>query len=465
MKRLPSVPLAILACSALLAAGGATRMSAAAYTSSLSVGGSGVTVDRLSNYFQVTPGSQASGDVDTLSIALGTVSSPRTVDSVFTVTNVSGQTQTATLALQGPPQVSALLFAASGTGSVSLTPGASSAVSVTTSSSTAGRGSGTIRLSLSGSTWLYREYSLSLDAAPSTPASLSATAISGGRIALSWAASATTANLAGYDLWRSSGGPWAKVNGSLLTGTSYTDTATANGTTYSYKVRAVSSDAVALESVDSMIAIASADATPPVLPNAVQLVNGGGQGNQYVNLGNRTNLSVSVTLPATSLSSDVVTVSLSNGGSSVTKTAPATGGAGTVTVIGLNASSLADGTITIAATATDAAGNVSTQQSASASKDTVAPGAPTASYTDQNNGPDQIIGTAEANATVTATQTAPSASGPYTVTASGAGAYTLTVARVDGKNIAPVTVTYLVTATDAAGNTGAATTLTFADKR
>jgi hypothetical protein len=237
------------------------------------------------------------------------------------VTNVSGQTQTATLALQGPPQVSALLFAASGTASVSLGPGASSAVSVTTSSSTAGRGSGTIRLSLGGSTWLYREYSLSLDAAPSTPASLSATAISGGRIALSWAPSATTANLAGYDLWRSSGEPWAKVNGSLLTGTSYTDAATANGTTYSYKVRAVSSDAVALESVDSMIAIASADATPPTLPSAVQLVNGGGQGNQCVNFGNRTNLSVSVTLPATSLSSDVVTVSLSNGASSVTKTA------------------------------------------------------------------------------------------------------------------------------------------------
>ena len=73
---------------------------------------------------------------------------------------------------------------------------------------------------------------------------------------------------------------------------------------------------------------------------------------------------------------------------------------------------------------------------------------------------DGITGGAEADSLVTATQTVPSASGPYTATASGAGAYTRVVARTDGSPGQPVTVTYLVTATDAAGNVSAVTTLT-----
>ena len=72
-----------------------------------------------------------------------------------------------------------------------------------------------------------------------------------------------------------------------------------------------------------------------------------------------------------------------------------------------------------------------------------------------------INGTCEANATITATRTVPSAAGPYTATASSTGTYTVTVARVDGQTWNPITVTYLVTATDRAGNTSAATTLTY----
>lgn len=459
------LPFAVLACAALLAAGGSTRMSAAAYTSSLTVGGSAVTVDRLANYFQVTPGSLATGDVDSLSIDLGIVASPRTLTGVFTVRNLSTQARTATLSLQGPSQISSAVFASSGAASASLAPGASSSVSISTSPTTAGRGSGTLRLALGGSAWLYRDYDLALDAAPSAPASVTATPRSGGAVAVSWPASTTSVNLAGYDVYRSSGGPYAKLNSSLLSATSYLDSGATDGTSYSYTVRAVSSGPVALDSLDSPVAVATADATAPTLPSAVALANGGGQGSAYVNLANRASISVSVTLPGTSVASDVVTVTLANGVQSVSKSAAATAGAGTVTVTGLNASALADGTVTISATVADAAGNASPARTATALKDTVAPGTPTASYADQNNAADQITGTAEANATVSATQTAPSSSGPYTVTASGTGAYTLTVARADGRSNAPITVTYLVTATDAAGNTGAATTLTFADKR
>lgn len=47
-------------------------------------------------------------------------------------------------------------------------------------------------------------------------------------------------------------------------------------------------------------------------------------------------------------------------------------------------------------------------------------------------------------------------SGPYTGSASGTGAYTLTVAITGGKKNQPITVTYLVTATDVAGTLAAA---------
>ncbi|MGH3094025.1 MAG: hypothetical protein ACRDOG_17090 [Gaiellaceae bacterium] len=462
-RRRVLLPFAGIACAALLAVSGSARMSAAAFSSNLTIAGNGVTVDRLSNHFEVTPGPLASGDVDSLDVDLGLVASPGTITGVFTVENVSAQTRTATLVRQSPAQVASVVFEASGTASVTLAPGASSSVAVTTSPTVAGRGTGTFRLALGGSSWLYRDYTLALDAAPAAPGSLSATAQAGGEVALAWTPSATTTNLAGYDLYRSAGGPYAKLNGSPIAGTTFTDGTGAEGTAYTYKVRAVSSGAVALDSTDSPLASATPDATPPILPSAVQLVNGGGQGSQYVNLANRASVSISVTLPATSVASDVVTVTLRNGAQSVSKTAPATAGAGTVTVGGLDTTPLADGTITIEASVADAAGNVSAPRSSSAPKDTVAPGMPTATYVDTRNQPDEVTGTAELGAAISALQTAPSSSGPYTGTASGTGSYTLAVANTRGKKSQPITVTYLVTATDAAGNTGATATLTADD--
>jgi hypothetical protein len=69
-------------------------------------------------------------------------------------------------------------------------PGASSSVSLFTSFSVAGSGSGTLRLELAGSGWLYRDYTISLDAAPAAPASVTATPRAGADIELSWAVSA-----------------------------------------------------------------------------------------------------------------------------------------------------------------------------------------------------------------------------------------------------------------------------------
>jgi hypothetical protein len=450
---------AILASAAVLAAGGATHMSSASFTADVTAAGNVLTADRLGNHLAVTPGSKASGDVDSLDIDLGLVGSPGPVGNVFTVTNVGAQSRTATLALLGPSQVASATFASSGTASATLAPGASTTVTLTTSPTVAGRGTGAVRLGLAGSSWLYRDYDLALDAAPSAPATLTAVAQPAGRVDLSWSASATTANLGGYHVYRSTGAGWTKLTPTPLSGTAYADTATVDGTLYSYAVRAVSTGAPALESLDSPHASARADATAPTLPSAVQLANGTGQGNQWISLANRSSVSVSVTLPGSSLASDTVRVVLSNGVGSVTKTAAAPGGGGTLVVGGIDASTLLDGSVSISVTVTDAAGNVSAPRTNSAPKDTVAPAAPTATYVDERRAADGITGGAEAGSLVTAVQTVPSASGPYTATASGAGAYTLVVARTDGTPGKPTAVTYLVTATDAAGNVSAVTTL------
>lgn len=452
---------AIVASAALLAAGGLARMSAASYTASLTTGGNAVTADMLSNHFSVAPGPDASGNVHALAIDLGVVASPGTITGVFTVTNVSGATRTATLAVDGS-QLASAIFAQSGSASATLAPGASSQVSVTTTAVVAGPGTGTVRLGLAGQSWLYRSYSVALDAAPAAPASLTATPKPAADIELSWPESETTTNLAGYNIYRSTGGSWTKRNASPVTATTWLDTSSSNGTQYSYRVRSLSSGAVPRESVDSPTATARADSSAPTRPSSVQLANGGGQGNAYLNSENSASVSVSVRLPSSSVATNVVTVTLSRNGVTATKTAPATNGAGTVTVTGIDASALADGTVTISATASDAAGNVSSTRNAAASptKDTVAPAAPTASYVDRSGQADRITGTCQASATITATRTVPSAAGPYTTTASSGGSYTVTVARVDGSTWNPITVTYLVTATDAAGNVSAATTLT-----
>jgi hypothetical protein len=450
----------ILALAAVLAVGGFTRMTSAAFTDGLTTGGNSFTVDKLSNHFTVTPGSDATGNVDSLSIDLGFVASPQTVPNIFTVQNVSSVARTATLVVLGPGQLSSASFAQSGSSSVTLAPGASSAVSLTTSPSLAGRGTGEIRLKLGSSTWLYRDYSVTLDNAPAAPASLTATAVAGADIRVDWPASTTT-NVAGYDVYRSTGGSWTKRNTSLVAGTTWTDTSPTNGNQYSYRVRAVSSGTPSFTSLDSPTATARADSTAPSRPSAVLFANGGGQGNAYINLANRAAVSITVTLPSTSLPSDSVNVTISRNGVSVTKSVPAPSGAGQVTITGIDTTAVPDGSVTIAATASDAAGNTSSTRSITVTKDTAAPNAPTATYEDRDNLSDRISGTCEASATITATRTEPSAAGPYTATGTTGGAYTVTVARVDGNWWNPITVTYLVTATDRAGNTSAATTLTY----
>ncbi|HXY84687.1 MAG TPA: Ig-like domain-containing protein [Gaiellaceae bacterium] len=455
--------LVALVCIALALAGGFARFTSAAFTNALAVPSNALGVDQLSNHFSATPGSAvqagtstpiASGNVNSMTLAFGTVPSARTFTSVFQVTNVTGSSQTATMTLSGAPQISSVVFASSGTTTATLAAGASTTVTVTTSNTVAGHGSGTLQLGLSGLSWMYRTYNVTIDEQPEAPPSLTATAAAAGRINLSWGASTTTTNFAGYNVYRSTGGAYTKLTASPIAATTYADTATTNGTTYTYKVRGVSTDATPLESLDSPTASATADSTPPTRPTSVSLANGGGSGGAYINIANSSSLSVSVALASGWLSTDTVSITLSSGSSSITKNANPS--SSTVIFTGIDLSSFGDGTVSISATQTDLAGNVSTARSASFVKDTSAPSISSASFNDRNNNTkDQILGTTEAGATVKATESAPNAGSTFSATANGSGSFTITVEALDG-NPTPINYSYSVTATDAAGNTGPA---------
>jgi prepilin-type N-terminal cleavage/methylation domain-containing protein len=118
--------------------------------------------------------------------------------------------------------------------------------------------------------------------------------------------------------------------------------------------------------------------SPPSAPTAVALANGGGTGSVYINAANVNAINVDVTLPSSSLASDVVALIVSdgNGAHTQTFTAAATAGTGTVHFTNINLQADSDGSITLSAYASNSYGASSTT-STTVTKDTVAPSAPT----------------------------------------------------------------------------------------
>ncbi|HVN62441.1 MAG TPA: hypothetical protein VMT59_14370 [Gaiellaceae bacterium] len=115
-------------------------------------------------------------------------------------------------------------------------------------------------------------------------------------------------------------------------------------------------------------------AVVPDAPTSVTLTNGGGTGNAFVNAANASSLSFSVVLPATSLASDTVHLSVSDGSTTVNATTQAgIAGGGTRSFTGVNASTLVDGTLTVSAWSTSTYGDDGAKTSITPTKDTVKP--------------------------------------------------------------------------------------------
>jgi hypothetical protein len=132
------------------------------------------------------------------------------------------------------------------------------------------------------------------------------------------------------------------------------------------------------------------------------------------------------------------------------------GGSGDFTLAGIDVSSLADGPLTVSATATDGAGNTGLPATVPTTKDTVAPMVSVSAVTDPVNAANETgttaSGNVEAGATVSVTVTDGDSGtvGPVDAVVTG-GSWSLT--GIDVSSLADGTITYTATATDAAGNT------------
>ncbi|MBT2567161.1 hypothetical protein J7I84_11770 [Arthrobacter sp. ISL-85] len=130
----------------------------------------------------------------------------------------------------------------------------------------------------------------------------------------------------------------------------------------------------------------------------------------------------------------------------------------------LNLSSLNQGTVTYSAAATDAAGNTGTSNTATSTKDTLAPAAaqglsvPQPYVNSAAVGAVPVSGTAEAGAGVTVSATSAGSATPVTGTATASGGpWSM---NLDLTSLKDGTVTYSVTVKDPAGNTSAPATAT-----
>jgi len=98
---------------------------------------------------------------------------------------------------------------------------------------------------------------------PAAPTGLTANG-GDGQVALDWNNNSEP-DLAGYDVYRSSTSAiagFAKINGSLVLVSNYTDSGVVNSTQYWYKVRAIDNAVPANASVDSSVATATPSASP-----------------------------------------------------------------------------------------------------------------------------------------------------------------------------------------------------------
>lgn len=186
------------------------------------------------------------------------------------------------------------------------------------------------------------------------------------------------------------------------------------------------------------------DNTPPAKPVVSTVTN-------PVNAANQT----AITVTGTAEPNSTITLSITDGTTTVHPTGAADDG-GAWSINDADVSSLADGTLTVTATATDAAGNTSVaSDSKTTQKDATPPAKPVVStvtnpITASNFTAVAVSGTAEDNASVTVTFTDGTNDVLADTSADSSGNWSVT--GVDLTSLSDGTITVTAIATDAAGN-------------
>jgi hypothetical protein len=119
------------------------------------------------------------------------------------------------------------------------------------------------------------------------------------------------------------------------------------------------------------------DTIAPTAPTAASVSSGSGNGANVINNSNVNAVDASVTWPAGAPGNETAQLVFTNGGT-VSAPVAQSSGAGVVPVSGINAGSLADGSVTVSVVTTDAAGNSVTFMGTPATKNTVGPAGPLA---------------------------------------------------------------------------------------
>ncbi len=230
-------------------------------------------------------------------------------------------------------------------------------------------------------------------------------------------------------------------NGSLTVSVTQTDTA---GNTSSAATQSITLD--------------NSDPTAPTITTPVE-------GDGYVNAAEDNDVLIAGSGAEANAS---VTVTITDGANSLDQTVTADG-SGNWTVSGseFDVSAFNNGTLTVTATQTDAAGNTSTASTQDITLDNSAPSAVTITTPIETDGivnaaedADVLIAGsgAEANASVTVTVTDGVNSLDQTVTADGSGDWTISGSELDVSAFNNGTLTISATQTDTAGNTSTAAT-------
>jgi Tfp pilus assembly protein PilV len=217
--------------------------------------------------------------------------------------------------------------------------------------------------------------------------------------------------------------------------------------------------------------------SPPAAPSAASLANGGGAAGDYINKGNVNSLSVDVALPSTSLPTDKIDLTVSDGNPDHDQTARlfGTSGAGIVHFTGINGQLLYDGPVTVTVTATNDYGT-SDPTTTTVTKDTAAPATPTSIALANPQGSSNAVNASTASAVsvtvgldatsqstdavnVTLTNGATSTNADSAAATTGVG--TITVTGINATSLTDGTVTATATSVDQAGNSSGALTTTF----